>query len=214
MRRRGVHAANGPVRYTRVGPVGDAMPFGKTIPRDTAAVANGILAGQIDHAVLLRRGVLVRARDGGGAVERIEDVERPEWDADLRVPIRTVRVDPDEAPILRFVVMARRIDYGKRAARFVPARMLHDGVDGCRAFAAALPERVAGHLAGCVHPSITISAPMDADLQDPPEILARMLQLYREGYDVVSPRSGVRRGKACGGIIPEAARTLQTRTHR
>lgn len=27
---------------------------------------------------------------------------------------------------------------------------------------------------------------MDADLQDPPEILARMLQLYRDGYDVVS----------------------------
>jgi len=27
---------------------------------------------------------------------------------------------------------------------------------------------------------------MDADLQDPPEILARMVQLYREGYDVVS----------------------------
>ncbi|HEX4565066.1 MAG TPA: glycosyltransferase family 2 protein [Vicinamibacterales bacterium] len=27
---------------------------------------------------------------------------------------------------------------------------------------------------------------MDADLQDPPEILARMLQFYREGYDVVS----------------------------
>lgn len=27
---------------------------------------------------------------------------------------------------------------------------------------------------------------MDADLQDPPEILARMLDLYRQGYDVVS----------------------------
>ena len=27
---------------------------------------------------------------------------------------------------------------------------------------------------------------MDADLQDPPEILGRMIELYREGYDVVS----------------------------
>ena len=27
---------------------------------------------------------------------------------------------------------------------------------------------------------------MDADLQDPPEILARMVELYRQGYDVVS----------------------------
>ena len=27
---------------------------------------------------------------------------------------------------------------------------------------------------------------MDADLQDPPEIIGRMLELYREGYDVVS----------------------------
>jgi dolichol-phosphate mannosyltransferase len=27
---------------------------------------------------------------------------------------------------------------------------------------------------------------MDADLQDPPEIIARMVELYREGYDVVS----------------------------
>jgi dolichol-phosphate mannosyltransferase len=29
---------------------------------------------------------------------------------------------------------------------------------------------------------------MDADLQDPPEILPRMVELYREGYDVVSAR--------------------------
>jgi dolichol-phosphate mannosyltransferase len=35
---------------------------------------------------------------------------------------------------------------------------------------------------------------MDADLQDPPEILARMLQLYREGYDVVSAQRVGREG--------------------
>ena len=29
---------------------------------------------------------------------------------------------------------------------------------------------------------------MDADLQDPPELLPRMFALYQEGYDVVSPR--------------------------
>jgi dolichol-phosphate mannosyltransferase len=29
---------------------------------------------------------------------------------------------------------------------------------------------------------------MDADLQDPPELLPRMVDLYRQGYDVVSPR--------------------------
>jgi polyisoprenyl-phosphate glycosyltransferase len=35
---------------------------------------------------------------------------------------------------------------------------------------------------------------MDADLQDPPEILERMLQLYREGYDVVSAQRAGREG--------------------
>jgi polyisoprenyl-phosphate glycosyltransferase len=35
---------------------------------------------------------------------------------------------------------------------------------------------------------------LDADLQDPPEILARMLQLYREGYDVVSAQRVGREG--------------------
>ncbi len=29
---------------------------------------------------------------------------------------------------------------------------------------------------------------MDADLQDPPELLPRMIELYREGYDIVSPQ--------------------------
>src|ERR1700733_270757 len=29
---------------------------------------------------------------------------------------------------------------------------------------------------------------MDADLQDPPELLPRMLQVFTQGYDVVSPR--------------------------
>ncbi|HEX6462946.1 MAG TPA: glycosyltransferase family 2 protein [Vicinamibacterales bacterium] len=35
---------------------------------------------------------------------------------------------------------------------------------------------------------------MDADLQDPPEILTRMLQLYRQGYDVVSAQRVSREG--------------------
>jgi polyisoprenyl-phosphate glycosyltransferase len=35
---------------------------------------------------------------------------------------------------------------------------------------------------------------MDADLQDPPEILERMVQLYREGYDVVSAQRAGREG--------------------
>ncbi|HEY4123606.1 MAG TPA: glycosyltransferase family 2 protein, partial [Rhizomicrobium sp.] len=29
---------------------------------------------------------------------------------------------------------------------------------------------------------------MDADLQDPPELLPRMLALYSQGYDIVSPQ--------------------------
>jgi len=36
---------------------------------------------------------------------------------------------------------------------------------------------------------------MDADLQDPPELLAEMIRLYREGYDVVSPRRVLREGE-------------------
>ena len=35
---------------------------------------------------------------------------------------------------------------------------------------------------------------MDADLQDPPELLPRMVQLYREGYDIVSPQRSTREG--------------------
>lgn len=35
---------------------------------------------------------------------------------------------------------------------------------------------------------------MDADLQDPPELLPAMIALYREGYDVVSPQRISRKG--------------------
>lgn len=35
---------------------------------------------------------------------------------------------------------------------------------------------------------------MDADLQDPPELLPEMIRLFREGYDVVSPQRTARRG--------------------
>jgi polyisoprenyl-phosphate glycosyltransferase len=35
---------------------------------------------------------------------------------------------------------------------------------------------------------------MDADLQDPPELLPRMLELFQEGYDIVSPQRRSRRG--------------------
>ena len=35
---------------------------------------------------------------------------------------------------------------------------------------------------------------MDADLQDPPELLPEMLRLYREGYDIVSPQRVSRQG--------------------
>ena len=36
---------------------------------------------------------------------------------------------------------------------------------------------------------------IDADLQDPPELLPRMLELMQEGYDVVSPRRVSRQGE-------------------
>jgi glycosyltransferase involved in cell wall biosynthesis len=38
-------------------------------------------------------------------------------------------------------------------------------------------------------------AVMDADLQDPPELLPQMLELLKEGYDVVSPRRISREGE-------------------
>jgi dolichol-phosphate mannosyltransferase len=37
---------------------------------------------------------------------------------------------------------------------------------------------------------------MDADLQDPPELLSEMLRLYHEGYDVVSPQRISREGES------------------
>src|SRR6266849_1595066 len=36
---------------------------------------------------------------------------------------------------------------------------------------------------------------MDADLQDPPEILPRMVELFQQGYDVVSPKRAAREGE-------------------
>ena len=38
-------------------------------------------------------------------------------------------------------------------------------------------------------------AVMDADLQDPPELLPRMLALFQQGYDIVSPQRNVREGE-------------------
>jgi polyisoprenyl-phosphate glycosyltransferase len=37
---------------------------------------------------------------------------------------------------------------------------------------------------------------LDADLQDPPELIPTMLELYREGYDVVSPKRVSREGES------------------
>jgi dolichol-phosphate mannosyltransferase len=42
---------------------------------------------------------------------------------------------------------------------------------------------------------------MDADLQDPPELLPQMLELYRDGYDVVSAQ---RCDRACDGRLKRA----------
>lgn len=36
---------------------------------------------------------------------------------------------------------------------------------------------------------------MDADLQDPPELLPRMLYLFQQGYDIVSPQRSARAGE-------------------
>lgn len=36
---------------------------------------------------------------------------------------------------------------------------------------------------------------LDADLQDPPELIPLMIELYREGYDVVSPKRASREGE-------------------
>ena len=36
---------------------------------------------------------------------------------------------------------------------------------------------------------------MDADLQDPPELVPRMVELFEQGYDVVSPKRTVRNGE-------------------
>jgi len=38
--------------------------------------------------------------------------------------------------------------------------------------------------------------PMDADLQDPPEIVPRMVAKWREGYDVVLARRASREGES------------------
>jgi dolichol-phosphate mannosyltransferase len=38
---------------------------------------------------------------------------------------------------------------------------------------------------------------MDADLQDPPELIPDMVALYRQGFDVVHARRSVRRGSPC-----------------
>jgi polyisoprenyl-phosphate glycosyltransferase len=46
---------------------------------------------------------------------------------------------------------------------------------------------------------------MDADLQDPPELLPHMVELYRQGYDVVSPQRVVRRGD---GLFKRATASL------
>jgi glycosyltransferase involved in cell wall biosynthesis len=37
---------------------------------------------------------------------------------------------------------------------------------------------------------------MDADLQDPPELLPKMVELYEQGYDVVSPQRVLREGES------------------
>ena len=37
--------------------------------------------------------------------------------------------------------------------------------------------------------------PMDADLQDPPQLIGPMLELFEKGYDVVNARRASRKGR-------------------
>jgi glycosyltransferase involved in cell wall biosynthesis len=46
---------------------------------------------------------------------------------------------------------------------------------------------------------------MDADLQDPPELLSQMLELYRDGYDVVSAQ---RCDRACDSRLKRATAAI------
>lgn len=46
---------------------------------------------------------------------------------------------------------------------------------------------------------------MDADLQDPPEVVARMLDKWREGFDVVYARRGKREGESAFKLLTAAA---------
>lgn len=52
---------------------------------------------------------------------------------------------------------------------------------------------------------------MDADLQDPPELLPQMVALWREGYDIVSPK---RISRAGDGIVKRWTATLFYRLMR
>ena len=46
---------------------------------------------------------------------------------------------------------------------------------------------------------------MDADLQDPPEVIVRMLDKWREGYDVVYAKRGKREGESWFKLLTAAA---------
>jgi dolichol-phosphate mannosyltransferase len=50
--------------------------------------------------------------------------------------------------------------------------------------------------AGLEQARADVVAILDADLQDPPELVSRMLELWREGYDVVYAQRGRREGNA------------------
>ncbi len=50
--------------------------------------------------------------------------------------------------------------------------------------------------AGLDHSTGEFVIPIDADLQDPPELIPRMLEIARQGYDVVFARRKIRKGES------------------
>jgi glycosyltransferase involved in cell wall biosynthesis len=64
--------------------------------------------------------------------------------------------------------------------------------------------------AGLDHAAGRAVVPMDVDLQDPPEVLAEMVEKWREGYEVVY---GVRRNRASDALPKRLTADLYYRTH-
>lgn len=140
--------------------------------------------------------------------ERTVGIVIPVHDEEAMIPLLVVRLARlhDEIPALTEVIF---VDDGSRDRSFALLRAAAEAHAGWRVISLSRNfGQQAATLAGLQASKADAVVVMDADLQDPPEVIPGMLELWRQGWDVVY---GVRRSREGESVLKRLTASLFSR---